>query len=898
MDLEIAVILSSLAYTDTPLLEVGRKFPYSTNEGYSRAVAELSEPECGLKYAEHAPHPYLMAVSKRHIIEAERKEGKAIQRTLWIGFPGTQDRWDILVDLTAYQGLAELGCIHAGFLKRSNAMPHDFFKEEFVRNKYDRMIFTGHSLGGAVAHICALKQLNNTSSQTGTQIYSIAFGTPFIGDNGLKDALHRRGLSDRFLTLVNEQDAVPGLLLLCMTADKLQPEAKSDTNLLDTLEKLAKLVAGVALGDVWSKIIVLAKAVLPQLKECIKSFFKYTPFGTYAFLQLDSLDKKMEPVTETTEIISRIKKILCDTKACEYSNVSDHSLINYVSSLYHSSTCTRVQPAPSIPSRGICALEKSCSPQIDHIDVVVDSLGKSLEIQITGAGVPCILGPEGDRWVSLTISDSNTIKDWKIQKSTKQYKWVARIKGLLPSHARITVGAHYIDLKTHFGNRPYPIESNNVQMGDERNDKIGTRFNANMLYASLLRACFAFLHDTENPDKQVATNKQLMAIRQLIQECNSESDSKRFTEIFLQSPTPMGELSYYKNFHQQMSPVILALYTSLVRDVTYKFVTGYLYSALCFGASIAAVAVIGSNPVGWAAAGVCTAGSLYLLRNTKKERQYYGVEKWAYNKHLAMIASFICVSTSKCTEEHMFEVEIIKKLDQCAVPEKIEDDYKIPEKLFTVKYRDLDKKQEALRFARQTTLIHGLRLSMNRRIYVTFVNTGTKNQLLNTLWKIPSSELPNAQAECYPLTGPKEEYELVILLLPTLTNLSDTMNKLKQYYTIEPKLCVVVSSAKDFQLRRLSIMDARCMSRQKLQSISKPAFLQLPIKQVTIVVGDRSVQEAVIQSDDICWADSLDIDNKETIMSFLNKHLRNATLNTIKNVRHYEYRAQSARFTT
>jgi hypothetical protein len=191
--------------------------------------------------------------------------------------------------------------------------------------------------------------------------------------------------------------------------------------------------------------------------------------------------------------------------------------------------------------------------------------------------------------------------------------------------------------------------------------------------------------------------------------------------------------------------------------------------------------------VGWAAAGVCTAGSLYLLRNTKKERQYYGVEKWAYNKHLAMIASFICVSTSKCTEEHMFEVEIIKKLDQCAVPEKIEDDYKIPEKLFTVKYRDLDKKQEALRFARQTTLIHGLRLSMNRRIYVTFVNTGTKNQLLNTLWKIPSSELPNAQAECYPLTGPKEEYELVILLLPTLTNLSDTMNKLKQYYTIEPK---------------------------------------------------------------------------------------------------------------
>ena len=893
VDLEIAVMLSSLVYCSDPSLNTNETFPYSTNEGYSRAVAELSEPGCGLKCAKNASYPYLMAVSKRLILNEEGKEGVTVQRTLWIAFPGTQNKLDILADLAAFQKTDNWGCLHAGFLYRANAMPNDFFIEEFLQNQYDRMIFTGHSLGGAVAHICAMKQLSHSSSSKGVQIYSIAFGSPFIGDDTLERKLRGLQLSNRLLTVVNEQDAVPGVLLLLMTAKKRQPKPKSLPDIFSDLCESAKTYA---LNALLGKTFALIKPLLSQLLKCIKPFFRYTPVGTYAFLCLDSPNQIWKPVIDSMEIINRIKKTLFDIKAYTYSNVADHFLNNYISNFYHLSICTRIQPVPSIESRRIRILEEGCSPQIAGIDVTVEADGESVGVQIKGSGSSCIHKSQDKRLMSMIISDPETTEDWTISPLTKGNKWVAHMKKLLPSHARITIGAHYINLHTHFDRQKYFLDPNNIQMKDEPNHKLGSHFNANMLYASLLRACFAFLHETENPDKKFAINKHLMAIHQLIQECNSESDSRRFTDIFDLIPSRIGELLYYDNFHEQMPIIILSLYKSLVRSVSYKDATGYLYSAMCFVTGAAAVVAIGSNPVGWVTAGVFVLGGLYVANDTKKQRQYYGVEQWAYFEHLKLITKFICVSATKCTDEDMFENEIIKKLDEFDVPEKIEDTTEIPEKIFLVKYRQLDKKKEALRFARQTTLIHNLRLSVNRRIYVAFVNNGTRNQLLKTLWKIPSHESSVAQVDCYPLSVQKGKYELVILLLPNRLNLDSTLNKLKHYYTIEPKLCVIISDAKDVSVistLQLPSVDARRISYQRLQNISKKASVSSATKQVTIFLGSRSMQEIPRRSDDICWTDSFEIENKEKIVSFLNTHLRKTTDNAISNIESYEYHGKN-----
>ncbi|CAF3068464.1 unnamed protein product [Rotaria sp. Silwood2] len=80
--------------------------------------------------------------------------------------------------------------VHRGFSKRASELLYDTLMNEFNSTFDNRkcLIFTCHSLGGSVAHVCAIFSLANKSFKENRQIYSIAFDTSFIDNRTVAES--------------------------------------------------------------------------------------------------------------------------------------------------------------------------------------------------------------------------------------------------------------------------------------------------------------------------------------------------------------------------------------------------------------------------------------------------------------------------------------------------------------------------------------------------------------------------------------------------------------------------------------------------------------------------------------------------------------------------------------
>lgn len=102
-----------------------------------------------------------------------------------------------------------VGNVHIGFLKRSNQVPIDYFIEKIVNEEYD-IVFTGHSLGAAVASLTTLRVLfDKRISQKifKKNILCIGFGVPAFVDEIFKDSAEK-DFKDNFHYYINKSDAV------------------------------------------------------------------------------------------------------------------------------------------------------------------------------------------------------------------------------------------------------------------------------------------------------------------------------------------------------------------------------------------------------------------------------------------------------------------------------------------------------------------------------------------------------------------------------------------------------------------------------------------------------------------------------------------------------------------
>lgn len=100
------------------------------------------------------------------------------ERWTVVAFPGTDDIGDALLDARAWPRLdPEMGFIHAGFLEAIQGLSAALLSDLDGAARAGRLVFTGHSLGGALALLAgAIFTLHS-----GRPVQLVTFGAPRVG---------------------------------------------------------------------------------------------------------------------------------------------------------------------------------------------------------------------------------------------------------------------------------------------------------------------------------------------------------------------------------------------------------------------------------------------------------------------------------------------------------------------------------------------------------------------------------------------------------------------------------------------------------------------------------------------------------------------------------------------
>ncbi len=205
----------------------------------SKAVYSSTDLECEKYITETMRDHALGSVARsRHgrcgfmVVEEDGNcSGGGRSRRVYVAFRGTHSTEDWKDNLKAYQveggamggGGGNSNCksvrgrIHAGFLERAAAFPVDkLLGDESLQDK--QLVLCGHSLGGAVATVVAIVLMAEVEKRRASglgrdrEVLCFTFGSPLVGDAGLRSFCDERGISRRLFHFVSEGDPVPRLL--------------------------------------------------------------------------------------------------------------------------------------------------------------------------------------------------------------------------------------------------------------------------------------------------------------------------------------------------------------------------------------------------------------------------------------------------------------------------------------------------------------------------------------------------------------------------------------------------------------------------------------------------------------------------------------------------------------
>eukprot|EP00340_Litonotus_pictus_P010265 CAMPEP_0170514894 /NCGR_PEP_ID=MMETSP0209-20121228/1405_1 /TAXON_ID=665100 ORGANISM="Litonotus pictus, Strain P1" /NCGR_SAMPLE_ID=MMETSP0209 /ASSEMBLY_ACC=CAM_ASM_000301 /LENGTH=312 /DNA_ID=CAMNT_0010799155 /DNA_START=165 /DNA_END=1103 /DNA_ORIENTATION=+ len=155
--------------------------------------------------------------------------GKVNRQTLVLSFRGTKNLSNVLTDLNfapikwdVAQGIKTMEMedeeanendikVHRGFLEAYcsiQAAIQGLFMGNFM-NGVETVIFTGHSLGGALASICALdfRRMAGIAGNNNLKYHLITFGSPRVGNQIFANNIN--GMMDVNMRVVFEDDIVP-----------------------------------------------------------------------------------------------------------------------------------------------------------------------------------------------------------------------------------------------------------------------------------------------------------------------------------------------------------------------------------------------------------------------------------------------------------------------------------------------------------------------------------------------------------------------------------------------------------------------------------------------------------------------------------------------------------------
>ncbi|CAI5932312.1 unnamed protein product [Closterium sp. NIES-65] len=120
-------------------------------------------------------------------------------------------------------GVASGGTAHAGFVERAERVPLQPFLDLLAAGHC--LVFTGHSLGGAVASLLTLRFVEAAEQQGlcthGGRVQCITFGSPLFASPDLADVINDKH-RDVYCHVVSKHDLIPRLLPLVSLVQRLK----------------------------------------------------------------------------------------------------------------------------------------------------------------------------------------------------------------------------------------------------------------------------------------------------------------------------------------------------------------------------------------------------------------------------------------------------------------------------------------------------------------------------------------------------------------------------------------------------------------------------------------------------------------------------------------------------
>ncbi|KAL4184993.1 hypothetical protein AMTRI_Chr10g3820 [Amborella trichopoda] len=184
-------------------------------------------------------------------------------------------------------------------------------KVQKAQESKEKLILTGHSIGGSIAIIATLWLLNQ-SRKPGTNLTTplcITFGSPLVGDQRLVQAICRENWSSHFINFVSRYDVVPRILFSPFSSihaqlrliPQLWTPFSSSSNNVRFQEIAAKLYTTVmtntlSIASCTSASFSMVPGVTNPMFEAIASMVElspYRPFGLSVFFDENMRSMRM-----------------------------------------------------------------------------------------------------------------------------------------------------------------------------------------------------------------------------------------------------------------------------------------------------------------------------------------------------------------------------------------------------------------------------------------------------------------------------------------------------------------------------------------------------------------------------------------------------------------------------
>ena len=232
------------------------------------------------------------------------------------------------------------GKIHQGFYQRSQQYDGLLGKIKPNLEEGERVVLTGHPLGGAVAQAMALRLLLNDDTNLDAKFYQqilcVSFAAPLVGDKEIANAVDAN-FRKHFFNYVHETDMVPRAFLLHKAVIQQLHSNLGKTGIFEKGEEKIKLLLVPVLAACISFFNPAAAPLALPAYEALKGGMKegmkwyadekapdFVPFGAYLFCEKDQ-DHPVTIVNHPKMIVEWLKHM----KFPDVKSVMNHQLSGY-----------------------------------------------------------------------------------------------------------------------------------------------------------------------------------------------------------------------------------------------------------------------------------------------------------------------------------------------------------------------------------------------------------------------------------------------------------------------------------------------------------------------------------------------------------------------------------------